>query len=182
MLRRRAGDELMGFDIPRHRGSSGDKARMTERYSAYNCCVRADGCTVFNDGWRDGPISRERSRRRIVGEGCRRADEDIGSQRHAVKHARIVLNLASIADNHVGIDEDILAENTLDAHPGAGTDMGVMPDSRSSANHRTGLDESALVHVTFGYQHKILPVPPRNHPARICVAQYSDPDRWVRGR
>ncbi len=94
----------------------------------------------------DLPVVVEGPRHEIVGERRRRADEHIVADRDTVIHADVVLHLAAIADDRLGIDVDVLAENTIAPDQRTTADVGVVPHAGSAAHLGPVLDDRRWMH------------------------------------
>src|SRR4029450_5999739 len=98
-------------------GGGDDRARTDPRVTtdggpADDGCVRAGGRAAVYDGWDDLPIA-DGARSAIVGEHRARADEHLIADRDSRVHRDVVLDLRPVADGHVRVDEDVLAERAV---------------------------------------------------------------------
>ena len=127
--------KCMGWDIPRNHRARADEGEGPDRAAADDGGVRPDAGAAGHAGWCELVHSVDVGARCVdVGEDGRRPDEDVVFQGHALVDADIVLDLAAVADPHVGAGHDVLAERAADADPGARDDVTEMPYARVVAD------------------------------------------------
>ncbi len=109
--------------------------------AAYNGGIRANTCTTLHQGRPEFQFTFNKcSGIDDVGEYHRWTDKDILFQYYSIIERYIVLNLAAAPDFDLVIDENILSEDTVVSHPGAGHEMAKMPDPGTGTDFSTGID------------------------------------------
>src|SRR5262249_30193134 len=144
--RRTARHQGEGDDIAGARRTGGDEAVHAQTRAADDRGVSADGHPALDDGRKEFVFSADLGAGGLdVSEHATRAAKDIVRQLHSLVDADIVLNLAAVADAHVGSDHDILSDRAIAADDAAPDDVGKMPDAGVLADLATVIDDSRFV-------------------------------------
>lgn len=131
-------------------GAGGDEAVTPQGDAADDCGVGADARAAADDGLHVvvGPtLGVFAARIADVGEGHRRAAEDVVLQFDAFVDRDVILNLAVIADADVGGDVDVLTDGTVRTDPRAGLDVGEVPDLRAVADLHVFINDAGGMDV-----------------------------------
>ena len=118
-------------DIFRHDGAGADEGVTADGVATDDGAVGAERCTSFDKGGADlVHLADFRTGVVDVGEYHRRAAKNAVFQSDTFIDADVVLDLAFVADDYVGTNDDILADVAVVADFGTGEDVGEVPDFR----------------------------------------------------
>lgn len=137
-------------DVARDDRACADKGITTDGDAAYNGSIGSDGSPALHQ-CRTGLIHTAYGGTRIpyVGEYHGGAAEDFIFQRYMAVYADIVLNLAAVADAHMGVHIDILPYIASGSDDGRTHDVAEMPDMRAFADACAFVDDAAGVDEAF---------------------------------
>src|SRR5215212_3381925 len=126
---RYAGHQGEGRNLLRHNGAGGDEAVFAEPGAADDGGVGSDCGAAPHQGRPELVLALDLGARvHDVGKDTGRPAKDAILQGDARVNADIVLNLAAVADRHVGPDADALADHAVLADTGVLQHMAEMPD------------------------------------------------------
>ena len=124
-----ARDQTVRWDILRDDGPSCDHRVPTDCDPTDDCGIRAERDTVLNLRLHTAPVRADRSWVEIIREANVRTDEDTIAYRDSSVDRREILHLAIVPNQHVGIDVDILADDTVLADSGSLPNLRPMPNA-----------------------------------------------------
>ena len=158
-----AGHDRQRRDVAGDHGARADHRLFADGEPRENGGVGADRRAAPDEGAGVVVGMLPAARKRIVGEGGVRADEDVVLERDSVPDLDAAFDGDAISDAHVVLNEGLIANIAGGADHSAGQDVGVRPDARSRA-HRRGFDDGGFVFEKRSRQ------PTRASCARVCSA------------
>src|SRR5439155_27183083 len=122
-------DQTVRGDILCDDGPSRNHRVPTDRDPTDDCGVRAERDTVLNLRLHPAPVWADRSRVKIIRKTDVGTDEDTVADRDSPVDRREILHFAIVPNQHLGIDVDILSDDTILANSGSLPDLRPMPNA-----------------------------------------------------
>lgn len=148
LARRHADHQGVGLDVLVDDGARADEGVFADDDAADDGAVGAQGGALFDQGVAVLVLALDQRARVVdVGEHHAGAAEHALFQSDVVIDGDVVLDFAAVADDDLVADEDVLAKGYPGTDAGAAADMDEMPDARSFADLRAGIDDGGFVLV-----------------------------------
>jgi len=122
-------DQTVRGDILCDDGPSRNHRVPTDRDPTDDCGVRAERDTVLNLRLHPAPVWADRSRVKIIRKTDVGTDEDTVADRDSPVDRREILHFAIVPNQHLGINVDILSDDTVLANAGSLPDLRPMPNA-----------------------------------------------------
>lgn len=143
--------QAMRGDVRRDHCPGPDHRPGTEFDTTDDRCVRPDARSSTDVGRHDLPIVRSGSRVQVVRERDAGPHKDLLLESHSPKYGDVILDLAAVADNHLGVDIDGEADRTVRTDPAPRPDVCPVPDPRSLTNEDAVIDDGGGMYQRLGW-------------------------------
>ena len=134
--RRNSRDQAMRRDVLGDNRAGGNHRIPSDRDAANNRSVGADRRSVLDLRLHELPIRAHGPRIKVIREANVGSDEDAIADRDPSVYRREILHLAVVADPNVGVDVDILPDDTILTDMGPFSDLRPMPNATPVSHHR----------------------------------------------
>src|SRR5690606_8175146 len=141
-----ANHQGVGLDVLVDDGACANEGKFADGDAADDGAVGPQGCASFHQGVAIFVLAFDQRTRVVdVGEHHAGAAEYALFQSDVVVDGDIVLNLATVADDDLVADENVLPQGYSGTDARTAADMNKMPDARSLADLRAGIDNGGFM-------------------------------------